>query len=171
MNRICKMNAAGFLAFGLSLLLAACASGPAPVSPLATSAPAGSGGTAWGVGAFGSNGERIYFTSTSERGGTITPMNGPTSNNWRMGSGQMACASCHGPAGRGGTHTMGMMRAMNAKDIRWSTLQGEFDAEKFRLAVTQGQDPDGTQLSTDMPRWNLGEADLADLITYLKTLP
>jgi hypothetical protein len=25
-------------------------------------------GTAWGDGAFGSNGERIYFTATSERG-------------------------------------------------------------------------------------------------------
>jgi len=63
------------------------------------------------------------------------------------------------------------MQTMTAKDIRWSTLQGEFDAEKFRLAVTNGQDPDGAQLNTDMPRWNIGDADLADLIAYLKTLP
>jgi len=47
-----------------------------------------------------------------------------------------------------------------------------FDAEKFRLAVTQGQDPHGEkQLNRDMPRWNIGNDDLADLITYLKTLP
>jgi hypothetical protein len=66
---------------------------------------------------------------------------------------------------------MGMMQTMDAKDIRWSILQSEFDTEKFRLAVTQGQDPNGTLLNTDMPRWNIGADDLADLIAYLKTLP
>jgi hypothetical protein len=50
-------------------------------------------------------------------------------------------------------------------------LQNEFDAKQFRLAVTKGQAPDGTQLNTDMPRWNIGKDDLADLIAYLKTLP
>jgi mono/diheme cytochrome c family protein len=88
-----------------------------------------------------------------------------------MGNGRLACASCHGPNGRGGVHGMGMMQAMTAKDIRWSVLQDEFDAEQFRLAVTKGQDPDGTQLNTDMPRWNIGNDDLADLIAFLKTLP
>jgi len=43
---------------------------------------------------------------------------------------------------------------------------------KFRLALTKGQDPHGNkQLNRDMPRWNIGNEDLADLITYLKTLP
>lgn len=146
----------------VSLLLAACASRTQPAEP---------GGTGWGSGAFGSNGERIYFTSTSERGAAITYTSGPASNNWMMGTGQMACASCHGPNGRGGKHNMGMMRVMVAKDIRWSVLESEFDVEKFRLALMQGQDPDGTQLNTDMPRWNIGDDDLADLIAYLKTLP
>ena len=132
-----------------------------------------SSGTAWGVGAFGSNGERIYFTATSDRGTEITYTGGPASNGWMMmgGGGRLACASCHGPDGRGGVHSMGMMQVMDAKDIRWSVLEGEFDAEKFRLAVTEGQDPNGTQLNTDMPRWKIGSDDLADLIDYLKTLP
>ena len=129
------------------------------------------GGTAWGVGAFRSNGERIYFTATSERGTQITYTGGPASSGWMMGGGRLACASCHGPNGRGGVHSMGMMQVMDAKDIRWSALQSEFDAEKFRLAVVKGQDPDGTQLKPDMPRWNIGDDDLADLIAYLKTLP
>ena len=66
---------------------------------------------------------------------------------------------------------MGMMQVMDAADIRWSALEGEFDPVKFRLAVVEGQDPDGTQLNTDMPRWTIGNDDLADLIDYLKTLP
>lgn len=88
-----------------------------------------------------------------------------------MMGGQLACVSCHGPGGQGGKHSMGMMRVMDAKDIRWSVLKDEFDAEKFRLAVVKGQDPDGTQLNSDMPRWNISDDDLADLIAFLKTLP
>jgi hypothetical protein len=157
-----KIIGKGLLTVIVTLLLAACVS---------RQQPAGSNGTAWGSGDFSSNGERIYFTATSERGTAITYTNGPSSNNWMMGNGNLACASCHGPSGRGGTHNMGMMRVMTAKDIRWSALQSEFDAEKFRLAVTKGQDPDGTQLNADMPRWNIGDDDLIDLIVYLKTLP
>jgi hypothetical protein len=129
------------------------------------------GGTGWGTGAFRSNGERIYFTATSDRGTAITYKGGPSESGWMMMRGQLACVSCHGPDGRGGKHSMGMMQVMDAKDIRWKVLQPEFNAEKFRLAVEKGQDPDGTQLKQDMPRWNIGKADLADLIAFLKTLP
>jgi cytochrome c oxidase subunit II len=131
----------------------------------------GDSGTAWGKGAFRSNGERIYFTATSERGTEITYTGGPASSGWMMMEGRLACVSCHGPYGQGGKHNMGMMQVMDSKDIRWSVLQPEFDAEKFRLAVVKGQDPDGTQLKPDMPRWNISEDDLADLIAFLKTLP
>jgi cytochrome c oxidase subunit 2 len=129
------------------------------------------GGTGWGVGAFRSNGERIYFTSTSERGTEITYTGGPSYGGWMMMGGRLACVSCHGPDGRGGKHGMGMMQVMDAKDIRWSVLQKEFDAETFRLAVVKGQDPDGTELKLDMPRWNISNDDLADLIAFLKKLP
>jgi hypothetical protein len=39
------------------------------------------------------------------------------------------------------------------------------------MAVTKDQDPDGKQQNTDMPRWNMGNDDLVDLIAYLKILP
>lgn len=162
MNRKFRILAIGLLLISFTLLLTACTSRQWSMGP---------NGTAWGTGAFSSNGERIYFTATSERGTAITYSSGPGSNGWMMGNGQVACASCHGPNGQGGKHSMGMMQVMDAKDIRWSVLQPEFDADKFRLAVTKGQDPDGTQLNTDMPRWNISDEDLADLITYLKTLP
>ena len=67
-------------------------------------------GTAWGSGSFSSNGERIYFTSTSKRGTRITYSSGPSSNNWMMMGGRLACVSCHGVNGRGGKHHMGMMQ-------------------------------------------------------------
>ena len=162
MNREIRIIASGLLAAIVTLLLAACASRPEP---------AGSSGTAWGTGAFRSNGERIYFTATSERGTAITYTSGPASSGWMMGGGRLACASCHGTDGRGGVHSMGMMQEMDAKDIRWSTLEDEFDTEKFRLAVEEGKDPDGTELSTDMPRWKMSDEDIAALIDFLKTLP
>ena len=49
--------------------------------------PSGSktnGGTAWGKGAFRSNGERIYFTATSDRGSAITYKGGPGSSGWMI---------------------------------------------------------------------------------------
>ncbi len=154
-----RVVAGSFLTIIFILLLTACASRAQPA------------GTAWGAGAFDSNGERIYFTATSESGSPITYTGGPTSRGWMMMGGQLACVSCHGPSGRGGKHNMGMMQVMDAKDIRWSVLEGEFDADKFRLAVVNGEDPDGTQLNSDMPRWNISDEDLADLIGFLKTLP
>ncbi len=159
MNRDIKIIANGLLALIVTLLIVSCASRPQMM---------GGRGTAWGPGAFRSNGERLYFSSTSDRGTTITYTGGPASG--MMGGGSLTCASCHGPTGRGGIHTMMGMQTMNAPDIRWSALQREFDAEKFRLAITKGQDPNGKQLNNGMPRWNIGNDDLVDLLTYLKTL-
>jgi len=162
MSRAIKNIANGLTIIIIALLITGCVSRPHPSM---------SSGITWRIASFSSNGERIYFTAASERGTEITYTGGKSSNNWMMGDGQVTCASCHGSDGKGGNRGMGMMQGVDAKDIRWSVLQNEFDAEKFRLAVTEGQDPDGTQLSTDMPLWNIGDEDLADLIAYLKTLP
>jgi hypothetical protein len=221
MNRKIKIIANGLLAMMVALLLVTCSSHPhmmiaakgtdrgtetLPSSGSASPESIVVNSTDRGTGAFRSNGERIYFTSSSDRGTNITStgvpsaglMNGGSSGGMMgngssggmmgngssggmmgngssggmMGNGNLTCASCHGADGRGGVHTMMGMQTMKSPDIRWSTLKREFDAKKFRLAVTQGQDPDGKkQLNQDMPRWNIGNDDLADLITYLKTLP
>jgi cytochrome c oxidase subunit 2 len=139
------------------------------------------------VGRYASNGERIYFTGTSANGrisysggDTGGMMGGPG-----MMGGQLACADCHGKDGRGGPHVM-HMTAMDAPDIRWSTLteaehgdHGDeedemehppYDEETFKQAVTQGLEPGGDSLEPAMPRWRMSEQDLDDLIAYLKTL-
>ena len=146
----------------------------------------GQGGTAWGQGAFSSNGERIYFTATSEREGRIAHTGGPGVGSMMMG-GLLTCASCHGPSGRGGRHIM-HMTVMDAPDIRWSALIAEageghggegdehggeaadYDLDTFRLAVVEGKHPDGEPLNDNMPRWTMSEEDLEDLLGYLKSL-
>lgn len=131
-----------------------------------------------------SNGERIYFTSSSERGTRISYTGGPRFGMGMMGS-YLTCAACHGLDGGGGVHQM-HMQIMEAPDIRYETLNSElgehggnahgaeereYSLEDFRLAVTEGQHPDGKRLSRDMPRWRMSEEDLQDLFVFIKSLP
>lgn len=141
----------------------------------------GMGRGGFSVGGYASNGERIYFTGTSANG-RLRYSGGDFGG--MMGGGQLACADCHGPNGRGGQHVM-HMTAMDAPDIRWSVLteaqhgdHGDeeemehppYDEETFERAMTRGLDPGGDALDSAMPRWQMSEQDLDDLIVYLKTL-
>ncbi len=158
------------------------------LAALSLAACGGSGlGTAWGDGTFRSNGERIYFSATSESGSGIDYSGGPDLGGMMMG-GRLTCASCHGTDARGGTHNMDMDR-MDAPNIRWSALAGHggepqadtgeaesahdedggYDLDTFRRAVSEGVHPDGEQLGGDMPRWEMTEADLQDLVEYLQS--
>jgi mono/diheme cytochrome c family protein len=136
------------------------------------------------TGAYASNGERIYFTGASANDRITYTMEGPggmMGGRGMMGgsgmmSGQLACANCHGPDGRGGRFTMGNLE-IDAPDIRWSTLTepGQMDhppytVETFERAVTQGIDPGGNPLDPTMPRWQMSEQDLNDLIAFLVKL-
>ncbi|MCK4977941.1 MAG: cytochrome c [Anaerolineales bacterium] len=130
------------------------------------------------------NGERIYFTATSARGGRISYSGGPNFGGMMMGS-YLTCASCHGPEGRGGLHQM-HMQLMDAPDIRYVALSGEtggheedehendhgeYGLEEFHRAVVEGQHPGGESLSREMPRWQISDEDLADLLAFLKAIP
>lgn len=125
------------------------------------------------------NGERIYFTGSNERGQANTFLGAPFVG---ARAGSLSCASCHGPHGDGGRHRMHML-VMDAPDIRWSTLaggatvagehdddHGSYDLEAFRLAVVEGRHPDGEPLNDLMPRWQLTGSDLAALADFLRTL-
>jgi len=133
-----------------------------------------------------SNGERIYFTATNEQGEFIPYEGGPAFGGMMMQP-RLACVSCHGADGRGGTHVM-HMQVMDAPDIRYEALnseagehennkdgmehtQGEYVIDAFRQAVVEGKHPDGEALSADMPRWTMSDEDLAALLEYLKLLP
>ena len=131
---------------------------------------------------FSSNGERIYFTATSDSGRPITYEGGPA------GGGMMhslACVDCHGPEGHGGTVTM-MMQSFEAPSVTWHALteeehgegghaEGEevhppYTEETVKRTITRGLNPAGERLDEVMPRWNMAPEDLDDLVGYLKTL-
>lgn len=161
--------------FGIGLLLGACST---VLSNEAT--PAGSSENRVEA----SNGERIYFTASSDRSGQITYTGGPRFGGGMMGS-YLTCASCHGPEGRGGVHRM-HMQVMDAPDIRYQALSSEldehggedhgaeddeYDLDDFRLAVIEGKHPNGEELSRDMPRWRMSEENLQDLFAFIQSLP
>jgi hypothetical protein len=79
------------------------------------------------------------------------------------------------------------MQQMDAPDIRWEVLtSGEhgghdddigegdeptaYDEETLKRVITEGITPDEGRISREMPRWELNDQDLDDLIQFLKTL-
>jgi cytochrome c oxidase subunit 2 len=124
-----------------------------------------------------SNGERIYLTGTSRTGPGITArMEGMQAAPPRM----LSCAACHGEDGRGRQVRMMMMGTFATPNIRWSHLteaeheeaeeHPPYDEETLRQAITCGVDPAGHPLDWQMPRWQMTESQLDDLVAYLKTL-
>lgn len=105
-----------------------------------------------------SNGERIFKTGTNARGEAL-------SNNMMAGMG--GCVMCHGPDGHGGE-----MMGHAEPCITFGCLSAEgYTEELVKRAVTQGMAEDGHRLDQMMPRWQMSDADLNDLIGHLKTLP
>jgi len=125
---------------------------------------------------YGSNGERIYYTGVSEQTGPIPLRGGPP---WLAMHGG-GCVNCHGVNARGGVPVM-MGTAIPA-DIRYAALTAKNGHDKgeeghppytdtlIAQAITQGIDSAGKPLDWTMPRWQMTEEDLNDLIAYLKTL-
>ncbi|MCL4368884.1 MAG: cytochrome c, partial [Actinobacteria bacterium] len=131
-----------------------------------------------GAQTFSSLGERIFLSGTDGNG---TPIPRSTPSMYGMMLGQAGCAGCHGRDGRGGT-VGAMMGSFRTPDIRWSALsstQGAhedgqahaaYDEASFARAVRDGIDPEGARLNAPMPQWRLTDAEVAALVTYLKSL-
>ena len=131
------------------------------------------------TGTYASNGERIYFTGTSRTGPPITAQ---MSGMHTMPTGRLACATCHGADGSGGAITM-MMGTVQAPNIQYDVLTGQksvqgedhedhppYTQETIKQAITQGVDPAGNPLDWQMPRWQMTDQQLNDLVDFLKTL-
>ena len=118
---------------------------------------------------FESNGKRIYYNATSSSGKPIY------SQGFTMMHGSITCVNCHGADGRGGTVYM-MMFSFEAPDITWPVLTGQhedhepYSEETVKDAITKGTEPNGEELEIYMPRWQMADEDLNDLLAFLKTL-
>ena len=101
------------------------------------------------TGAYASNGERIYYTGTSNSGQPITYSGGIMMM-------RLACVNCHGTDGHGGRVRL-MMSIFDVPNITWPVLskagddRPAYDEQAFKRAVTQGIDPSGSELESPMP--------------------
>ena len=80
------------------------------------------------------------------------------------------CVACHGPNGAGGIK----IGSSTSADIRWSGLDPMYknDEALLRRAILTGEDQDGQDLDSEMPRFQgkLTDQQVTQLIAYLKTL-
>ena len=115
---------------------------------------------------YGSNGEMIFMTGVNEKGERIPFIGGPQ---WLYMHGG-GCASCHGTDGKGGIYPM--MCGVKTPDIRYSTLSQKhgMSDEDIMKAITQGVGDEGEELDYCMPRWQMTEKDLNDVVEFLKEL-
>ena len=124
----------------------------------------------YGKSSYKSNGERIFLTGQNDKGETISnsmmPSGGHMGQMMRMG-----CANCHKASGKGGLlFPDGKTKSAN---ITWERLQDHdppYTENSLKKAITKGIEPDGEKLSNFMPRWEMSQDDLDDLIKYLKSL-
>ena len=116
------------------------------------------------------NGARIYFTATDSAGRAI-----PYRGGMMM---RLACANCHGPDGHGRATMMFVSPNITYANLTNPEGMLEPDGERMppyddatlKRAITQGIDSEGKPLDWPMPRWQMSEDDLNDLIAFLKVL-
>lgn len=125
---------------------------------------------------YDSNGSSIYHTLITLSGESIAAksdtMGGPMHQN-------LNCASCHGATGLGGYLAMGnrskVVPAIDRETL-WKEIGGgellrpAYTEATLGQAITQGINSAQRPLDKTMPRFQLKEGDLRDLISYLKTL-
>ena len=127
---------------------------------------------------YSSNGEKIFLTSVDDEGNLILPTSAPSGFSHMMSMMRpLACVHCHGINGKGG---FVFPDGTRSADIRWKSLSSKehekeeehppYTEETAKKAITDGVDPAGEQLSVYMPRWQMSEKDLNDLVEYLKKL-
>lgn len=125
---------------------------------------------------FSSNGERIYFTGTSERNTAIVFAGGGMHMQMMGGS----CASCHGADRRGGIRMMpffwrtappltaGALFDRHVKEDGHGD-HDVYDDDALRRVISTGVDPSNRTLDNLMPRWHMSDPDMDDLISFLKS--
>ncbi len=90
----------------------------------------------------------------------------------------LPCINCHGADGRGAEDYVGVAPlnvnwyAMSSTGVHEHALRSHnpFDEMSLARAIVFGKDPDGNDMDKSMPRYDMAEADVKDLIAYLKIM-
>lgn len=129
---------------------------------------------------FDSNGQMIYFTGYGRS--RRIPRDGVPAH---MHLEQSGCVGCHGRDGEGGLTVYPFSgtrrgRGVVSPDIRYETLTSPHEEDGGRKpgwtqaqverATREGVEPDGNQLDAVMPRWDMRDGEMRDLVGYLKEL-
>lgn len=121
-------------------------------------------------------GKQIYLQGKSPSGKDILAYLGDES--LEVPGSAMACANCHGFDGQGKPEG-----GIAPSNLTWEVLSKPYGLTHaggrkhpaytergLQLAITRGLDPGGNKLQNVMPRYQMSEQDLADLVAYLKRL-
>lgn len=132
-----------------------------------------------GSGAFSSNGQRIFYTGLRANGSPIPRTVAGRATMGREMMTAVGCVDCHGEDGRGGVLDM-MFGFVEVSDIRYSaltsirsedgTMMPAWTDSDIARALRDGIEPGGQRLKAPMPRWDMTDAEMSDVIAYLKEL-
>ena len=121
-------------------------------------------------------GKRLYTQGESLSGAPITALvsRGATA----IPASILPCVGCHGDDGKGRPEG-----GVVPPDIRWSSLSAKsghehaygrshpaFDESALGRAITKGVDSGDNALDMAMPRFQMSDADLQDLVAYIKRI-
>lgn len=125
-----------------------------------------------GLTASEARGKRIYLEGKSDSGVEIKALLSGS----EVPASVLPCGSCHGADGKGNPEG-----GVVPSDIRYEALsrnyqqanaQGRqhppYDEKSLKRAISMGLDPAGNPLHPAMPKYQLTQADMEDLIAYLK---
>lgn len=115
-------------------------------------------------------GKRIYTTGETESGRVIRAelqVAGPKSS-----ASTLACTQCHGEEGEGigviVPNIRGEVLFDSAGHEHERRRHGPFNDVSVARAIREGIDAAGNKLEATMPRYSMTDADMADLVAYLK---
>jgi ABC-type branched-subunit amino acid transport system substrate-binding protein len=127
-----------------------------------------------GLSAEEKRGKAFYLRGQTSSGQEITALVGEID----VPASSMPCGGCHGARGEGKTEG-----GVTAGNLSWSFLtkpyghrhgggrnHPAFSESSFVRSVTAGSDPAGNKLSVVMPTYRMSQADMSDLIAYLKRI-
>ncbi len=140
-------------------------------------------------------GKRLYWRGITEEG---APFHATVRGDIQFSGAQFSCVNCHRPSGFGSSEGGNFVppitgpllfdaRQLNrnrifaklfqeaqpstfSAQVRQPRMRPAYTSETLAKAIRTGVDPAGRRLGPIMPRYDLGDRDLANLIAYLRTL-